>query len=282
MNVLVTMSAKAASLGDMRGVILGTIEENAPRNLLLEVTSQTKIAAAVRQHTGIDRPMRHVANNASFPQGFVFVDERTFLSRVTLEANVVLGKNTGAPPHDSISLVHIVTIHAAHFAPQYRMGVRQAELTTLVRMALEASLGGSLWIDDGPLRRSISSATRRNMQTPRTVARLATRPFGVLALRLMLGVICGFETLDDVLMARGAGIRPHEGGAWNLRRRHNDVIECGARNDEHGNQQGHKHRAEISKTRIRLVTGRKRELRCHRFVEIRCCAVLSRLHANAS
>jgi hypothetical protein len=54
MNILVTMSAIAGALGDMHGMILGTNKDGAPHRLLLEVTSQTKIAAAFRQHAGID------------------------------------------------------------------------------------------------------------------------------------------------------------------------------------------------------------------------------------
>lgn len=239
MNIRVTTSAPAGALGNTGSVIHSTIKEGAPaRSLLLEVTSQTKIAAAFRQHAGIDRPMRLVANNASFPQRLVFVDEGAFLSRVTLEADVILGKNTGAPRNDGVPLVGLMTINATHFARQHGMTVRKLELPPFVEMALKTGFRRLARINNVDLRHGIPPATGLDVLAARTMAGLATHSLGILAFGHQAGMSRRFEVFHSFLVARGARLGADKRRAGNLRRRHGQPIDGHARNDHDSDQHG--------------------------------------------
>lgn len=109
------------------------------RGLLLEVALQTKGLVALREHALVDRAVRGVTGDTALAQGFMFENEWTALRGMTLEAGIVLAKEShpatldrlmpsGAAAFDCISLVRIVAIGAADFAFKNWMVMRQIEL----------------------------------------------------------------------------------------------------------------------------------------------------------
>jgi hypothetical protein len=127
--------------------------------------------------------MRHVANNASFLQRFVFEDKGAFLSRVALEADVILGKNIGAPCNDGVPFVGLVTVNATDFACQDGMTVRKMELTPFVKMALKTGFRRLARIDNGA-----TFSARFRVKTARSMARFASHFLRILSIGLQARV----------------------------------------------------------------------------------------------
>jgi hypothetical protein len=66
--------------------------------LLLEVASQAEHLVSFKQPLLVDRPVRVVADDATFPKRFVLEDERASLFGVTLETDLVFVHHVGCAP----------------------------------------------------------------------------------------------------------------------------------------------------------------------------------------
>ncbi len=114
-------------------------ENGAGRSLLLEMAFQTKRRVAFVQQALVDGPVRRVADRAALPHRLMWVNKRAPLLCVTFETGFVATQeskaagferllNVGRSALDCDSLVHLVTISAAHFAFQHRMVMRQLRM----------------------------------------------------------------------------------------------------------------------------------------------------------
>jgi hypothetical protein len=123
--------------------------------------------------------MRRMADRATLPHRLVLIDKRAALLRMTLEAGFVSTQeskaagferllNIRAPAFNCDSLVHLVTIGAAHFAFHYWMVVRQLKCGANFQVTLETSFRRLSWIDN-----RASSTAGFDVQTPRPVTSLA-------------------------------------------------------------------------------------------------------------
>ena len=131
-----------------------------------------------------------MAGHASFAQRLVFEDERPALRRVTLEAGVVLGQQSGAATlerllaagaaaFDRVSLMRVVAICAAHFSFEDRMVIGQFELAP----ALPGGIGNR-WLAFARVDDGVKATAALDVKAARPVTRFATHVFGVLAGRL--------------------------------------------------------------------------------------------------
>ena len=131
-----------------------------------------------------------MADDTSFAQRFVFVDERAALGGMTLEAGIVSAKERNTPAVDRLCHIgrgafdgqadmRIMAISATDFAFKDRVMMWQLELCADFEVTLEARLWRPTRIDDGA-----SSAATGNVQTPRAMARFAPCVLGVIAWRL--------------------------------------------------------------------------------------------------
>ena len=191
--------------------------------------------------------MHGVAGGAAFPQGLVFEHKRPELCRVTLTAGLVLRKQRSPSGLHRRALVGVVAVPATHLAFEHRMMVRQVELPALVQMALEAGFGRFARVDDG-----VARAARLIVNAAGTVARLAPDVLGVVARRLESRVGGGLEIPDDLIVALGAGLRPHEFGARYIRRRQHGSVDRGAGDGDERHCQHDGNRAQPSANGVSL------------------------------
>ena len=154
--------------------------------LLLKMAFDAKRRVALIQETLVDGAVRRMADGATLAQRFMLVDKRAALLRVTLEAGLVFAQerktagfefllNICRRALDRDAFVHFMTIRAAHFAFQHRMMVRQLERRANFQVTLETGFRRLSWIYDGA-----GASARFDVQTPGTVARLATHVRGLL------------------------------------------------------------------------------------------------------
>lgn len=127
-------------------------DDHARGCLLLEMALETEVLVALHEHPCVHAAVRVVAGGAAFMHGLVFKDERSALSGVAARAGLVLRGELRATALDRVALVRVVAIGTTDFALRHGVMMRQAELTALVEMALEARLGRLAWIDDGVAR----------------------------------------------------------------------------------------------------------------------------------
>jgi hypothetical protein len=121
-----------------------------------------------------------MASDASLAHRLVFIDERTTLLCVTLEAGFVSSHESKAAGSDLLlnvcwgaldrdAFVRFMTIAAAHLAFEDRMMMRQLKCCANIQVTLETSVWRFSRVDNRAL-----SAASLYVQTPRAVARLAT------------------------------------------------------------------------------------------------------------
>ena len=122
-------------------------------------------------------------------------DEVLGLGLVALDAGFILAVELGATTFDGRTLVGIMAITTTHLTGKHRVGVRQAEISLLVEVALEASFGTLLRVDDGAC-----TTASLNVLASWSVARFATDVGSILALRLKFGVICSLEVAHGLLV----------------------------------------------------------------------------------
>ena len=175
--------------------------------LLLEMALQTQRRVTFGQQSLVDRSVGCMADGASLTHRLVLVDKRATLLRVTLETGFVSGqerKSTGFKPLLNICRgtlsrdpsMRFVAIAAAHLALEHRMVMWQCERCANFQVTLETGVRRLAWIYDGT-----RSAASFDVQTPRTVARLATHVLCVFPFRLQSRVSGCPEVAHDLFVA---------------------------------------------------------------------------------
>ena len=127
-----------------------------------------------------------MADHAPLTHRFVLIDKWAALLCVTLEARFVSSQKRKAAGSELLlnicrgalgrdSFVRLMTIAAAHFALEHRVVVRQLECCANVQVTLETGVRRLSRIDD-----RARFAASLDVQTPRSMARLATHVRGLL------------------------------------------------------------------------------------------------------
>ena len=127
-----------------------------------------------------------MADHASLTDRLVLIHKWAALLRVTFKAGFVSGHKSKAAGSELLlnicrralgrdPFVRLMAIAAAHFALEHRVVVRQLECCANVQVTLETGVRRLSRIDD-----RARSAASLDVQTPRSVTRLATHVDGLL------------------------------------------------------------------------------------------------------
>ena len=127
-----------------------------------------------------------MASDATLTHRLVLIDKRAALLRVTFEAGFVSAQESKAAGSELLlnicrgalgrdPFVRFMAIAAAHLAFKHRMMMRQWERCANFQVTLETGVRRLSRIDD-----RARSAASLDVQTPRSVARLATHVRGLL------------------------------------------------------------------------------------------------------
>jgi hypothetical protein len=256
MHRLVAAGTPAGSTAEEWRVIAPADEDLSRRGLLLEMALEAESLIARDQHALVYRTVGLVAGRASFAQGFVLEHKWAELDGVAFAAGFVFRHQRGATALDGVSFVRLMAIIAMDLPFKDRMMMGQAELPLLVQVTLETGFGRFVRIDD-----SAARAAGLIVDAPWSVARLAADIRGVVSRRLESCVCRGLEIPDNLIVALGAGLRPHEFGAGNGRRRHHGAVDRGAGDTRHRRRHdaGHHEQSaalDVSPRRITVLLGR--------------------------
>jgi hypothetical protein len=191
--------------------------------LLLEVTLQAKIGAALRQHFVIHRSMRVVTCGATFPHRLMLEHERSALRDMALGAGFLVRGQRERTTGRRLSLVRIMAIAATHLPISDRMMIRQIEPPFHLQMAGEADLWIAIGIDD-----RVPRPAGLRMQAPRAVATLAADILRIRSMRHQSGVRCRREMLVHFGVTFGTGTRADEFCSGNIGRQHHHSIDSNA------------------------------------------------------
>ena len=142
----------------------------------------------------------------------MFVDERTLLLGVALEAGLILRFEIGTGAFDCITGVHIMAIAAAHLAGEHRVGVGQAEFAAFIEVALEAAVGLLAGIVD----EHSAAAAGLDVLAAGAVTRFATDIQSLVGLDSQFRVSRVLESADQLAVAGGALGAPDKVGAGDL------------------------------------------------------------------
>ena len=194
-------------------MVAATDQDDARGRLLLEVALEAQVLVARLQHLRVQRTVRVVARDAAFARGLVLEHIGTTLRSVAFHAGAVHAAKVRAALGDRITGVRAVAIAAAHLAGEHRMGVRQAELTALVEMALEARVGRCPRIHD-----RACATTLLDVNRARPVTRFATDLRAVAAGSEQLSVRRVVKFRREVFVALRALLGADKSGARDLRR----------------------------------------------------------------
>ena len=148
-----------------------------------------------------------MANRASLPHRLVLIDKRAALLRVTLEAGFVSTQKSKAAGSEFLlnicrgalggdPFVRFMAIAATHLALEHGMMMRQLECRTDFQMTLKTGVRRLSRIND-----RASAATSLDVQTPWSVARLATHVLCIFPFRLQSRVSGCPEVTDDLFVA---------------------------------------------------------------------------------
>jgi len=150
--------------------------------LSLRVAFEAQVRIALNQHLGVNGTVRVMADGAAFPERGMLENERTCLFPVTLRAILVFPRHGQAARrlHD-IHPVRIVALHAAHFAFNDGMMLRQVKFSLGILMALEARFRVLAGIDDEFLQPAAPG--HRDVLAARAVARFAAALAGHFGVR---------------------------------------------------------------------------------------------------
>jgi hypothetical protein len=156
------------------------------RPLDLRMAAETQIGVALRQQLGVDRTVNVVTCGATLTQGRVLENKRPRLLAMAWRTG--LGWTAQCEPpggFKNVASVRVVTLNTVHFLFQNRVVPGQMELSFNGAMTLETGRDVLAWIDD----KFVPASTGLNVETSRTVARLAARlVFGEDILQLNPGV----------------------------------------------------------------------------------------------
>ena len=148
-----------------------------------------------------------MADNASLTHCFVLIDKRAALLCVTFKAGFVSAHKSKAAGSELLlnicwgtlsrdSFVRFMAIAAAHLALEHRMMMGQLKRCANVQVTLETSVRRLSRIDD-----RARFAASLDVQTPRSVARLATHVLRIFPFRLQSRVSGRPEVAYDLFVA---------------------------------------------------------------------------------
>ena len=210
-------------------MILAADENFSGGRLLLKVAAKAQVGIARYQHLLVYGTVNGMAGRASFPNGFMFKNERAGLCRMTLGTSLVLRRQSCASSFNGRSFVRVMTISATHFPFHNWMMVGQIKLTPLVQVALETDFWRSFRVNN-----CMSRATALVVDAPGPVTGFAADIFCVLSCGLQTGVSGRMKISNDVGVTFFAALGPGEFGAGNLGWRNNCASGRGAGNDYQG------------------------------------------------
>ena len=178
--------------------------------LLLEMAFYAKRRVTFGEQSLVNRAMGGMAHHAPLTHRLVLIDKWAALLCVTLEAGFVSAQKSkpagselllnicrGALVRDPF--VRLMAIAAAHLALGHRMMMRQLKCRANVQVTLETSVRRLSRIDD-----RARSAASFDVQTPRTVTRLAAHVLCICPFRLQSRVSGCPEVAHDLFVARRA------------------------------------------------------------------------------
>jgi hypothetical protein len=148
-----------------------------------------------------------MANKTTLAHCLVLIDKRAALLCVTLEAGFVSTQESEATGSELLlnvcrsalggdPFVRFMAIAAAHLALGHRMMMRQLECRANFQVTLETSVRRFSRIDD-----RARFAASLDVQTPRSVARLATHVLRIFPFRLQSRVSGRPEVAHDLFVA---------------------------------------------------------------------------------
>jgi len=148
-----------------------------------------------------------MASGASLAHRLVFIDKRPALLRVTFEAGFVSAQKSKAAGSELLlnvcrstldrdPFVRFMAITAAHLAFQHRMMMRQLERCANFQVTLETSVRRLSRIND-----RARTAASLDVQTPRSVTRLAAHVLCIFPFRLQSRVSGCPEVAHDLFVA---------------------------------------------------------------------------------
>ena len=151
-----------------------------------------------------------MASGATLPHCLVLINKRSALLRVTLEAGFVSGHESKAAGSELLlnicwralgrdPFVRFMAIAAAHLALKHRMMMRQLERCANLQVTLETSVRRLSRIDN-----RASATASLDVQTPRSVTRLAAHVLCICPFRLQSRVSGCPEVAHDLFVARRA------------------------------------------------------------------------------
>jgi hypothetical protein len=147
------------------------------RSLSLRMAPEAKIRIRLGEHLAIDRAMGIVARGAAFAHGFVLENDRARLLSMTLRAAFVQsGHGQAAGRLENIAPMRIVALHAIHTSLNDRVMLWEVEFG----MRFQVTLKASIRIAAGIQNEFAASATGRDVQASRAVARFTARLAGEL------------------------------------------------------------------------------------------------------
>lgn len=210
------------------------------RPLILRMTAKAEIGVAYHEHLGIDGAMHVMADSASFPQSLVFENKWPGLSTMALRAGFVQSRHGESERrfHDVLA-VRIMALHAVHLAFNDRVMLREVEFGVDFNVALETGCRVLAGVDD----EFSPTATRRYVFAGRAMARFTTlhaRQLG--GVQTQSRVRTGWKCMADGRVTIQADLVANIGGAFDLRRFHQDAGSRGTRNENQSKCSGdHKH-----------------------------------------
>jgi len=199
----------------------------------LGMTFQAKIAVALDEHLGVDRPVRCVARDAAFAQCVVLVNVRQRLFAMTFGAGFVQARHgeSGARRLHDVRAVRVVALRAIHLPFQHRVALRQPQFGVNLQMARQARLRIVSGIDD----ELTFTATGCDVSAARAVAGFASGLAGhVCAVDVDAGVRARGEPARDISVTFETRLVPDETGAFDHGNFNDTALDGGTGRDDHG------------------------------------------------
>ena len=230
--------------------------------LRLSVASETKVRIPDREHFGIDRAMRAVADGATLAQGGVLKNHRFGLFAVTRGTGLIQAsrRQTARRFHD-VAAMRVVALDTVHLAFNDRMVLWKMEFRLFGQMALETGFQIFAWINDELL---APVAPRGSVFAARAVTGFATVLAGHSgAFHVQTRMRAGRKDAGDIGMAVGASLVPDKCCALDMQRHSRSVVQRGTGIEE--KQQ----RASTCRQQQSSLVGQELHIRVFNFLGVR-------------
>ncbi len=191
---------------------LTRMSSNCNSSSLTAMAPETQRGIPCDQHLIIDRTMDLVARSAAFPKRQMLKHKRSALLFMAFKARLIHVRHRSGRPGPCIRAMGIVAVRAGHMPFQNGMTVRKLKLCFLFHVAGKTHF----WIFAGIDNLVAFAAAGLRMETPGTVAHLATLDLDAFhrnSNSLMGGKL---KIPDFFFMTRAAGLRPDILGAGHL------------------------------------------------------------------